>query len=151
MINSSNIKLSSFDFIQIMNERFENNIDIELTVTGGSMVPFLVEKRDKVILEKYKGVAKKGDIIFYQRKNGACVLHRVYKADKTGIFFIGDSQNFIEGPLSYDCILAECNRVQRKGKTVTKNSFTWFYFRYVWMRIIPLRIPVIRFISKFKQ
>ena len=139
------------EFIRILSEKFNNSMSVNLTVTGNSMVPFLVHKRDTVILTRTDGVIKRGDILFYRRKNGKCVLHRVIKVSDEGIYFLGDSQNKIEGPLDKNCVLAKCDSVIRKGKIADKNSIIWKFFRVVWLNIIPLRLPLIKFIAKIKK
>lgn len=146
----NNSIISSAEFIPIMKQRFKNGLTVELTVTGNSMVPFLVHKRDSVILSEFEGQVNKGDILFYIRKNDRCVLHRVKKISADGLYFIGDGQNVIEGPVATDSVLAKCESVCRKGKLITQNSPIWLFYKYIWLRIIPVRLSVIRFIAKFK-
>ena len=145
-----NFKLSSEVFEEILNEQLNFNKSVKLRVTGNSMIPFLADKRDYVFLEKFNGKAKKGDILFYKRANSKCVLHRVIKATDTSFWFIGDSQLEIEGPIDINQILAECNEVIRKGKTVKKNDPVWNFFSKIWINIINFRHPVIKFIGKVK-
>lgn len=139
------------DFIRIIEDKFLKSENVNLTVTGNSMVPFLVHKRDFVILSAPDDTIRKGDILFYRRKNGKCVLHRVKKITDHGLYFIGDSQNTIEGPLDKSCVLAKCNSVIRKGKLIDNKSIIWKFFRDVWLNIIPLRLPLIKFIAKIKK
>ena len=138
-------------FIRIIEDKFLKSENVNLTVTGNSMVPFLVHKRDAVILSAPDDIIKKGDILFYRRQNGKCVLHRVKKITDQGLYFIGDSQNTIEGPLDKSCVLAKCNCVIRKGKLIDNKSIIWKFFRNVWLNIIPLRLPLIKFIAKIKK
>lgn len=139
------------EFIRIIEDKFLKSENINLTVTGNSMVPFLVHKRDSVILSAPDDIIRKGDILFYRRKNGKCVLHRVKKITDQGLYFIGDSQNTIEGPLDKSCVLAKCNSVIRKGKLIDNKSIIWKFFRNIWLNIIPLRLPLIKFIAKIKK
>ena len=139
------------EFIRIIEDKFLKSENVNLTVTGNSMVPFLVHKRDSVILSAPDDIIKKGDILFYRRKNGKCVLHRVKKITDQGLYFIGDSQNTIEGPLDKSCVLAKCNSVIRKGKLIDNKSIIWKFFRNIWLNIIPLRLPLIKFIAKIKK
>ena len=115
------------------------------------MSPFLCGNRDSVVLEKFSGNIKKGDILFYKRKDEKCVLHRVVKVGEDKVWFIGDAQNYIEGPLSSDCILAECHSAVRKNKTITEKSFIWNFFRYVWINLIPFRYYFIKFYTGLKK
>ena len=148
---NNDFTISPSIFVSILNDRIKNETATVLTVTGNSMVPFLVNKRDSVILEKFSGKIKRGDILFYKRKENKCVLHRVLKTDEKGIYFIGDAQDIVEGPVPYDNVLAECNEVIRKGKRISDNNFVWLFFRHIWLNIIPLRLPIIRLIAKLKN
>ena len=49
-IMNKNFTLSASDFTEILNERFASCADVQLVVTGNSMLPFLADKRDKVTL-----------------------------------------------------------------------------------------------------
>lgn len=142
---------SADDFIKILNNKFNNDESVKLKITGNSMVPLFVHKRDTVILTPVTDDIKKGDIIFYRRKNGKCVLHRVKKVTTEGLYFVGDSQTRIEGPLDKSCILAKCNSAIRKGRLITEKNLIWHFFRIIWLNIIPVRLPIIRFISKIKN
>ena len=148
---NKNFTLSASDFTEILNERFASGADVQLVVTGNSMLPFLADKRDKVTLTSFKGKAEKGDILFYRRPDGKCVLHRVINATEDDVYFVGDAQNVIEGPVNISDVLAECNEVTRKGKLFNKQSFLWWFFSHIWINIIPLRLTIIKFIGKIKN
>ncbi len=142
------------DFSEILNIAFssaDGPSSVSLTVTGSSMVPFLAEKRDTVYLTQFNGKAKKGDILFYRRDNGKCILHRVKKVTETGIDFIGDSQTYIESNVKPENILAICKSAKRKGKLINEKSIVWLFFKHIWLNIIPLRIAIINLIAKIKH
>ena len=145
------LSLDCSDFIQILNEHFKNGNDVKLRVTGNSMSPFLVDKRDFVFLSIYDGKPKKGDILFYKRSSDKYVLHRVKKYDGNQLWFVGDAQNYVEGPLTEDCIIAVCKKVIRKGKIIDEKSFFWELFSKFWIRTIFFRKTIIRFVSVFKN
>lgn len=142
---------SADDFVKILISKFNNDESVQLKITGNSMVPLFVHKRDTVILTPVTDEIKKGDIIFYRRKNGKCVLHRVNKVTNEGLYFVGDSQTEIEGPLDRSCALAICKAAIRKDRYINEKSLIWKFFRYIWIKIIPLRLRIIRFISKIKN
>lgn len=150
-MHENKVRLSPQDFLPLMDERFSQNLPLMLTVTGNSMLPFLSDKRDSVILTNVQHEPKKGDIYLFQRSDGHCVLHRVHHVTDVGIYFIGDAQTRIEGPIRKECLLAECHEAVRKGKTVTEKSFLWQFFRIIWIRIIRTRPLIGRIIGKFKH
>lgn len=137
MDSNNCIKLESSEFISVLKEKL-GHTGVNLTVTGGSMLPFLAGERDSVYLTKLSGKPKKGDIILYE-KNGACILHRVKRVCDEGIYFIGDAQLKIDGPIDYSSLLAECRAAVRKGKAIHEKSFIWRFFRKIWINCIFLR------------
>lgn len=133
-----------YEYVPVFRELIESGKEVSLTITGNSMSPFLAHGRDQVLLEKPPEKLKKGDMVFYQRDNGAYVLHRICKVNKQEQYYlIGDGQVLIEGPLRKDQIFGIVTAVRRKGKWLRPGSFWWSFYRYIWLNLIPLR-PVIR-------
>ena len=126
--------------------------EVVIPVSGGSMSPFLVGGRDYVMLEKaviYR--LKKGDIVLYQRENGQFVLHRIWKIKRKKFYMIGDGQSKAEGPVGQEKIRAVVSKIKRKGKWIEKKSFWEYFFRIVWIRIIPFRGNIRRYWRKVKR
>ena len=116
---------------------------VPLVISGGSMTPFLVHRRDTVYLSKVDRQLKRGDMVLYQRDNGRYVLHRVLRADGDVFTMIGDAQTQPEPDIRRDQILALVTAVRRKDKLLKKGDFWWNFFEKVWIRIVPIR-PMIR-------
>ena len=116
-----------------------------IPVSGSSMTPFLCGGRDFVLLEstKYHAV-KKGDIVLFLRPTGQFILHRVYSVTKDKYKIIGDAQHIIEGPIWEEQLKAVAVRVKRKGKWLKKWSFWNWFFRWIWIRVVPFRMKIIQ-------
>lgn len=151
MKDSDNFKFEASDFLPILEKQFAAGCGVNLTVTGNSMRPFLADKRDTAYLIAFGGNAKKGDILLFRRADNSLVLHRVQKITPDGIYFAGDAQTFIEGPVSFDKITAECNAVVRKGKLITEKNIIWRFFSKIWIRIIRLRPLMFSLYIKLKK
>ncbi|MBE6562680.1 MAG: hypothetical protein E7660_02990 [Ruminococcaceae bacterium] len=117
----------------------DEGLTVPLKVSGSSMEPFLVDGRDTVFISKPKFPLKVGDIAFFERENGRIVMHRIKRIKKGDYYFIGDAEKVIEGPVSAEKIFGVVRSVNRKGKTADKKDLTFWFFRNVWIRIIPLR------------
>ncbi len=80
----------------------------ELTMTGDSMRPFLHDGKDIIVLEAVtpQKPCKKYDVLFYRRKNGCYVLHRLVGFDKNGYVMCGDAQFDVEHGISENMIIA---------------------------------------------
>lgn len=118
---------------------------LPLAVTGSSMVPFLVPGRDSVVLTRMKHPPKRGDIVLYQRENGAYVLHRVYGTDADGVCcMVGDAQQELERGIAPRQLIAVVCAARRKGKLQRPGMFWWEFFSKIWIRLVPLRPFLLR-------
>lgn len=126
-------------YMKVVRELLEEGRDVPMLITGSSMTPFLVDKRDHIMIRKRNRSLKKGDMAFYQRINGAYVMHRIVKVSGNAYYFVGDAQTEIEGPIYEDQIFGEIISVCRKGKWIGPEDFWWKFFQYVWIRMIPFR------------
>lgn len=123
--------------------------EVPLLITGNSMNPFLVDRRDTILIAKPRMPLKKGDMAFYQRENGQYVMHRICRVHRRNdgkmvYYMVGDAQQDIEGPVDEDMIFGYITGVCRKGRWIGKGDFWWEFFEHVWIRMIPLRRLVIR-------
>ena len=123
---------------------------VRLTVTGQSMFPTLVEKRDSVLLVKPDKI-KKGDIVLYQRKNGDYVLHRIVKKKKDEFSLCGDNQTIIECPIYREQIFGVVSGIVRKGKIIPVTDVKYRIASFVWTRFIGLRPFLLRNFIKMKR
>ena len=112
---------------------------LSLPVLGNSMSPFLVHQRDTVWLRKPDRPLRKGDIVLYQRSNGAYILHRICQIREESFTMIGDAHQTPEPGITRDQIFGLVVRIERKGKILEPSSFWWKFFSLVWIRLIPLR------------
>lgn len=121
--------------------------EVSVRISGGSMSPFLAGQRDTILISPITRPLKRGDMALFQRISGQYVMHRIrYVRKEKGqeqYYFIGDAQIQTEGPIERDQICGVITAVQRKGKWLKPGSFWWEFFRVVWLRIVPLRSPLI--------
>lgn len=131
-------------FLGAVKDMVQEGREVPLTITGGSMTPFLVHGRDRVRLSKIEQPLKPGDMVLYQRASGQYVMHRIryIRRNRTEYYMIGDAQTDTEGPLTGQQIVAVVTAVCRKGKWLKPGDFWWEFFRKVWLRMVPLRRPV---------
>ncbi len=122
------------DAAQLIPEALEiisGGVAFPLVVSGSSMEPFLHPGRDVVMLAALgERRVKRGDILLFCRKDGSFVLHRVYRADSGGVWFIGDAQSFTEGPVPQDRLFARVDRVIRRGRTIGRLSPIWAFYSF---------------------
>lgn len=144
-------KVDINEYMSILIDLINQGKTVPLLITGNSMMPFLAHQRDTIYISKAVKPFKKGDIVFYIRKNKQYVVHRIHHIDKYGhLFIIGDAQTVIEGPVEQTQVFGIVNSVNRKNKIVTNRSFIWKFFSIVWIRTIILRLIFIK-IHNFKN
>lgn len=145
------------EYMKVVRSILEEGKEVPLVVTGNSMMPFLIDRRDQVLIKRIERPLKKGDIAFFQRENGQYIMHRIHfmrKDDRTGanqFYFIGDGQKNIEGPIKETRIFGVITVVLRKGKYLDEHTFTWRFFENIWRYVIPFRPLIIKIYSLFKR
>lgn len=115
-----------------------------MVVAGNSMSPFLIHERDSIYFKKPDRELKKGDMVFFQRKNGRYVMHRICKVKPEGYYIVGDAQSEIEGPVGREQIFAIITKVQRKGRWIEPGAFWWEFFEHIWICLIPVRRTLVK-------
>lgn len=132
--------------------REDPSIDaLPLVISGNSMSPFLIHGRDTVYLSRLSRPVRRGDMLLYQRQNGAYILHRVYAVTPEGFTMVGDAQTVLEPGIRQEQIAAIVTRVERKGKTLAPGCFWWEFFEKIWIRILPLRRRICRLYACVKR
>ena len=116
---------------------------VPLVISGNSMSPFLTHRRDTVYLSRVQRPLKKGDMILFRRDSGDYILHRILRMENGMYILIGDAQNWVE-PVRDDQVLALVTAVRRKDKLLKEGDFWWVFFEKIWIRMIPLRCPVMK-------
>ena len=121
----------------------EETGSVPLVISGSSMSPFLVHRRDTVYLSKVCRPLKTGDMILFRRDSGDYILHRILRAECGAYTLVGDAQNWVE-TVREDQVLALVTAVRRKDRLLTEGSFWWIFFEKIWIRMIPLRRPIMK-------
>ena len=128
--------------IPIMREGFQ----LKICPQGRSMVPFLTGGRDEAVLsipgDDY--IFRKNDIVLYKIENGIHVLHRISRIDKSGIYTLGDSQTYIEGPYRREDIIAVADYIIRKGRVLDNSNRKYIFCVTIWRFLRPFRPLIIK-------
>lgn len=131
------------EIVSILNEGYE----APLNITGNSMFPFLKNGRDSVLLKKFVAPAQNGDILLYRRDDGSFILHRVVKTEKNLLWFAGDAQSVIEGPVHESEVLAIAVKAKRNGKWISEKDSEWNFYKNKWIKCIKYRYKFIQIYS----
>ncbi len=137
------------EYVSMLRELTEEGNEVSMRIAGNSMSPFLVHERDTILFRKPDRELKKGDMVFYQRRNGQFIMHRICRIAPEGYYLVGDAQVEIEGPLQREQIFALIIKVHRKGRWIGPGDFWWDFFERIWIHLIPIRRQMVRGYSLF--
>ena len=105
-----------------------------MTISGTSMEPFLIHNRDRIYFQIPKEPIKKGDMVFFQRKTGEYVMHRIMKVRANQYYLSGDHHTFLEGPIEKTQIFAKVVSVERNGVWLSEEDYIWKFYADWWRR-----------------
>ena len=102
-------------YIPVLKDLVEEGKEVSMMISGSSMNPFLIHQRDYILMKKPEEELKAGDMVFFQRRDEAYVMHRIHHINKEGkLFIIGDAQVDMEGPIDKEQVFAIITKVKRK-------------------------------------
>lgn len=140
------------EYMPVLIDLINEGKEVPLMASGSSMTPFIVHQRDTIFISKPDQPLKKGDMVFYKRDNGQYVMHRIHHINQSNeLFIIGDAQTEIEGPIQQEQVFGIIHKIKRKGKIIQKDSFWWFFFEKIWIRLVPIRRYIIMFYTKLTR
>ena len=126
-------------FLEIA-ERIAEGERVRIRAKGNSMLPFIRDAKDEIILEKpNKQSFQKGRLLLVKLSEERYLLHRVKKIDNTYILLHGDGNLATLETCTHDDVVAEATTVLRNGKTIKIGSLQWNLYRYLWPRNLFLR------------
>lgn len=139
-----------------------NKADIEALLAAGesvqfypqgwSMYPLVVHGRDQVIVAPADGrTLRRGDVALYRRDGSVLVLHRVWRVTKNGIWFVGDNQKSVEGPLRPEQVRGVMTAVIRNGKYISVTDAKYRFLCGLWLLARPLRPVLSRIAAALKH
>ena len=128
LMEQQNISLKAL--IPVIREVLASGGEFSLKPRGISMLPYLREGRDTIILSPLKRPPKRGDVLLYVRDTGAPVLHRVVRIERDGTLSMrGDNQYYIEKGIRLDQVVAIMERFFRHGRKKRTSSFSSRLYR----------------------
>ena len=144
---------ANFDeLLPIIQDEINSGGEVRFKPRGRSMLPFLMEGRDEVVLVKPPERLKKYDIPFYRRKDGGFVLHRVVGFCPDGRYIMcGDNQYLREKGIGHDQIIGLVKAVYRKGKYIPAEALFYRIWGALWPKVMWCRGFLPRAYRKIKR
>lgn len=131
------------DAIDVIEEVLAGGGEFRMYPKGISMLPFIVQGRDSVVLSRnFDCGARKHDIAFYRRTDGQFVLHRVMQVCDDGTFVMcGDNQTALERGIQREQIIGYVSRLYKGDKEYSLSSFKYGIYKFFWC-FMPYRRTV---------
>lgn len=116
---------------------------VRIKPQGYSMYPLIVPGRDSVIIESTEADGlKRGDVALYRRSSGILVIHRIFRHDADGFYFVGDNQTAVEGPIKAEQIIGVMTVLERNGRSISTDSIIYRAVCMIWLWMRPIRRQV---------
>ena len=152
MMEERTVILSLEELSPILNSLLEQGQTVTLQVTGTSMMPLWMHRRDQVVLEHcQEGSLKNGDIVLYRRENGQYVLHRIIKLYDRQMSLCGDAQSKLEKDVSTNAVIARVVKICRKGKWFSCDHRGYLLYVYLWGIMRPVRGKVLGIAGRIRS
>ena len=113
---------------------------IQVKPQGFSMYPLFIPGRDEAIIRPIEDRdLRRGQVLLYRGQYGILTLHRVWKVKEDGVYFVGDNQVAVEGPVSKDVIYGTMCGYIRKGKEYAADGPLYLILFRGWLLLRPFR------------
>ncbi len=118
--NTRTVDISVTQWHELAHEGIFAPVTIKLY--GSSMQPTIKREKDFVTIVPLNRALKKGDVVLFARKDGAYVVHRVWKAKNNTVTTVGDHCADCDAPMPLDCVWGLAIRVEKNGKIISLDS-----------------------------
>lgn len=109
-------------------------------VRGNSMNPFMVDRRDKVIIGPFTDAdLKKGAVVLARHGGGSFVLHRIIRRRGNNIVLMGDGNVRGTEDTNPAHVAGVVRAIIRKNKTYSCQGRVWQTYSAIWQGLKPLR------------
>ena len=133
-------------------EEIKKSGKIIYTNVGDSMMPFIRQGRDVLVISRAEGRLKRYDIPLYKRDSGQYVLHRILKVRENDYIICGDNRCNREYGITDRHIIGVLTGIIRDGREIplTDRKYRiyvhlwcdFFFIRvaFLWLKALPRRI-----------
>lgn len=126
------ISVPTAQFIDGIRRELESGLSVEICCRGNSMNPFLVDRRDSIVLSPCDSSAlRKGDVVLGLSASGHWVIHRIVRLNP--ILLNGDG-NYVRSceHIPEGQVYAKMTAYVRKGRRAGTDSLQWRLWSSFW-------------------
>jgi len=145
-------KIKAAGLFSLVTELLDQGQSARIIVSGNSMYPFLRDGIDSAEFTKSSfEQVRRGDIVLIRRTDGYYVMHRIFRKKKNSFFIIGDAQQWIEGPLTPNQLIAVVPVIWRKEKRILCSNRWWCLLVRLWLILRPFRYFILKVYRKIRK
>ena len=117
----------------------KDGVTVQFHPQGESMFPLFVRESDYAIVEPAKAPFRRLEVYVFRSFLGPLTIHRLKKITPQGLYFIGDRQQAIEGPIAPEMVYGRMIAYIRKGRKHSVKYLPYRIYAAVWMLLRPCR------------
>lgn len=146
------LNCSAYEISDTVEKLISEGAVLNLCVSGVSMSPFLISRRDIVYIRSFSDAdLKKFSILLFRRSDGSLVLHRVVKVLPDGrLVMNGDAQNWYE-TIYKKQVIAVVSEIEHNGKRSKSDSSYHNAVNMMWHLLLPIRPLIMRVWFKIRK
>ena len=125
-------------------EEIEKSGKIIYINVGDSMMPFIKQGRDVLVISRVEGRLKRYDVPLYKRDSGQYVLHRILKVRENDYVICGDNRCSREYGITDRHIIGVLTGIIRDGREIPVTDRKYRIYVHLWCDFFPVRAFIIR-------
>lgn len=125
-------------------EEIKKSGRIIYTNVGDSMMPYIKQGRDVLVISEVNGRLNKYDVPLYKRDSGQYVLHRILKVRENDYVICGDNRWNKEYGITDRHIIGILTGVIRDGQEIPVTSCKYRIYVHLWCDLFPVRAFILR-------
>lgn len=115
-------------------------MSVTISVKGNSMNPFIVDSRDQITLGPFEeSELRRGCVALVRDVRGEYLVHRIISREGDIVILLGDGNLCMTEKALVSEVIAIVRSIERKGRSISTDSFIWRAYSWIWMALKPVR------------
>ncbi|EKU88282.1 S24/S26 family peptidase [Bacteroides oleiciplenus] len=113
---------------------------VTLIIRGNSMNPFLVDRRDRIVVGPFTETdLQRGAVVLARESLGRIVFHRIIRRNGQELTLLGDGNLKVTEQANVADVMGIMITAIRKDKEYPCSGRTWQRYSFWWMKLMPIR------------
>lgn len=113
---------------------------VTLIIRGNSMNPFLVDRRDRIVVGPFTETdLQPGAVVLARESLGRIVFHRIIRRNGQELTLLGDGNLKVTEQTNIADVMGIMVAAIRKNKEYPCSGRTWQRYSFWWIKMMPIR------------